>query len=120
LLSLKRFKKEKNMNRFDEINVKELAEHLKIENTVLVDVRNLDEVMHGIIESAIHIPLANLPNRYENLLTANHIIFYCHSGIRSAHAAAFLKQQEPTKRSYNLVGGIVAWREAGFPMKMKE
>lgn len=108
------------MSVYDEINVKELAEQLKIENTVLVDVRNLDEVMHGIIESAIYIPLANLPNRYEDLLNANHIIFYCHSGIRSAHAAAFLKQQEPTKHTYNLVGGIVAWREAGFPIKMKD
>jgi rhodanese-related sulfurtransferase len=108
------------MSIYDEINVKELAEQLKIENTVLVDVRNLDEVMHGIIESAIHIPLANLPNRYEELLNANHIIFYCHSGIRSAHAAAFLKQEEPTKHTYNLVGGIVAWREAGFPIKMKD
>jgi len=105
---------------FEEINVTELREHLKIEKTVLVDVRNKDEIILGMIESAIHIPLANLPNEYENLLAANQIIFYCHSGIRSAHAAAFLKEQEPSKHTYNLVGGIVAWRQAGFKLMVKD
>lgn len=108
------------MKKYEEINVKELREHLKIEKTVLVDVRNKDEIILGMIESAIHIPLANLPNAYENLLAANQIIFYCHSGIRSAQAATFIKEQEPSKHTYNLVGGIVAWRQAGFPLMMKD
>lgn len=104
------------MNSYEEIEVLELNEYLEKPNTVLVDVRNQDEVLLGVIDSAIHIPLANLPTTYAQLEEADTIIFYCHSGIRSAHAAAFITNQTNTNASvYNLIGGVVAWHQAGLP-----
>ncbi len=81
---------------------------------LLVDVRNDEEVARGIIEGAIHIPLAMLPAQYEQISKAESIVFYCHSGIRSAHAAAFASSMG-CKHAYNLSGGILAWGRAGYP-----
>jgi len=41
------------------------------------------------------------------------VVFYCHAGVRSAQAAAFVADQiEAT--IYNLRGGVLAWANAGF------
>lgn len=104
---------------FDEIEVNELKQLLQQPSTILVDVRNDDEVIHGIIETAIHIPLAKIPNHIEQFAKIENVIFYCHSGIRSAHAAAFLANQTDGKHIYNLVGGVVAWNKAGFAFVLK-
>lgn len=85
---------------------------------VLVDVRNLDEVLRGVIKDAIHIPLAALPAQYESLPKTEHIVFYCHSGIRSAHAADFLSSRG-YKNISHLKGGIIAWGNAGYTFAPK-
>jgi rhodanese-related sulfurtransferase len=41
-------------------------------------------------------------------------VFYCHSGIRSAQAAAFIVSKG-RGNVYNLRGGVLAWGKAGFP-----
>lgn len=107
------------MHTYEEIEVSELNQHLSKPSTILVDVRNHDEVIHGIIESAIHIPLAKIPNHINELTKMENVIFYCHSGIRSAHAAAFLANQTENKHIYNLIGGVVAWNKAGYPFVEK-
>ncbi len=86
---------------------------------LLVDVRNDDEVARGIIEGAIHIPLALLPLQCDKLNKAENIIFYCHSGVRSAHAAAFAASKG-YQNVYNLSGGILAWARAGLPFVAKK
>ena len=106
------------MHTFQEIDANTLATLLKAKKMTLVDVRNDDEVAHGIIEGAIHIPLAALPSNYEALLKAETLVFYCHSGVRSAHAAAFIHQHDFTS-AYNLTGGILAWVKAGLPLVKK-
>lgn len=102
------------MHNFKEITCEAFNDYIKQPSTKLVDVRNMDEVRLGVIKDAIHIPLAHLPNQYETLTDADNIIFYCHSGVRSAHAAAFLMQHVNSDVNvYNLVGGVVAWQKAG-------
>lgn len=103
---------------YQEINAHELAKILNEKNLTLIDVRNDDEVAHGKIEGATHIPLAALPSRYEALLKAEKLVFYCHSGVRSAHAAAFMTQHG-FESPYNLTGGILAWAKAGLPIVKK-
>ena len=43
------------------------------------------------------------------------IILYCRSGGRSVAAAEILIENEFTGTIYNMLGGITAWKEAGFP-----
>ncbi|NOT15221.1 MAG: rhodanese-like domain-containing protein [Methylotenera sp.] len=107
------------MNTFHEINAQELFELLSKQPVLLVDVRNQDEVMRGKIPSAIHIPLAMLPVEYEPLKKVENLVFYCHSGIRSAHAAAFAVSKG-CHNVFNLVGGVLAWEKAKFEFETQE
>jgi len=102
------------MNTYQQIQPNDLVAMLSSGPVLLVDVRNDDEVARGIIEGAIHIPLALLPLQSDALNKAESIVFYCHSGVRSAHAAAFAISKGH-KNVYNLSGGVLSWARAGFP-----
>lgn len=101
---------------YSDIEANDLLNMMANQSLLLVDVRNDDEVMRGVIPSAIHIPLVMLPVRIEPLTKVENIVFYCHSGIRSAHAAAFACSKG-CKNVYNLSGGILAWGKAGHPFE---
>ncbi len=102
------------MNTYGEISASELLAKLTDKNVLLVDVRNADEVARGIIANAVHVPLAMLPTQFARLPKASSTVFYCHSGVRSAHAAAYAAELG-SKNVYNLSGGILAWGKAGLP-----
>ena len=107
------------MSTFSEIQANDLFNSMSTEPLLLVDVRNDDEVARGIIAGAVHIPLALLPLKYDSLPKAESIVFYCHSGVRSAHAASFAASKG-SKNVYNLVGGVLAWAKAGHPFVAKD
>lgn len=106
------------MSTYQEIQSNDLHAMLSSASLLLVDVRNDDEVARGMIEGAIHIPLAMLPLQYDSLNKTDNVVFYCHSGIRSAHAAAFAASKG-CKNAYNLSGGVLAWARAGYPFVPK-
>jgi len=107
------------MKSYSEIEASDLFELITKPKVLLVDVRNDDEVARGIIPGAIHIQLSMLPVQYEKLMKANTVVFYCHSGIRSAHAADFAVSKGK-KDVFNLVGGVVAWGKAGYLLSKKK
>lgn len=106
------------MTSYTDIEAADLYELITKQKILLVDVRNDDEVARGIIAGAIHVQLSLLPAQYESLNSNLPIVFYCHSGIRSAHAAAFVSNKGST-HVYNLMGGIIAWGRAGYPFVTK-
>ncbi|HEX8552895.1 MAG TPA: molybdopterin-synthase adenylyltransferase MoeB [Abditibacteriaceae bacterium] len=75
---------------------------------VLLDVREPQEwgIVH--LEGATNIPLGSLPQRMNELDTADDIVVYCHHGMRSQKAINFLKKMGFDKLT-NLAGGIDAW-----------
>lgn len=101
------------MSQFHPIEATALSELITQQRVLLVDVRNEDEVMRGRIPNAIHIPLSMLPVEYQKLEDAQHVVFYCHSGVRSALAADFAASKGFT-HVYNLTGGVIAWARAGY------
>jgi adenylyltransferase/sulfurtransferase len=60
------------------------------------------------------IPLAELPGRLSEIDRSRDIVVYCHSGIRSAAAAEFLRRAG-YPRVRNLRGGILAWADEVDP-----
>lgn len=100
------------MSAYQDISASDLLNMMAAQPVLLVDVRNGDEVARGIIPGAIHIPLAALPGEYDALSKAGNIVFYCHSGVRSAHAADFASGKG-CKNVFNLSGGVLAWARAG-------
>jgi rhodanese-related sulfurtransferase len=103
------------MSGYQEIEAFELNALLTKGALVLIDVRSDEEAARGIIPGARHIPLHLLPLRHEELADAQSLAFYCHSGLRSAQACAFMASKGRSNL-YNLQGGVLAWGKAGFPL----
>jgi hydroxyacylglutathione hydrolase len=79
----------------------------------LVDVRSPEEWSEGHLPGAIHIPLAQLPDRIRELNTTSPIVVHCRGGGRSSIATSFLKLHGAADVS-NLMGGFEAWVTQGF------
>ena len=79
---------------------------------ILVDVREAEELEHGMIPTAKHIPLAQIPDALEypkmfGLSKEKKIIFHCRSGSRSATATALAL--EKGFQAINYEGSILDW-----------
>lgn len=100
-----------------EIDVKELSELMSRDHApLLLDVRTAPERELASIEPSILIPLHELEDRVDELAAhqQQEIVVYCHHGIRSAHAVAWLRQMG-FKGATNLAGGIDMWSIAIDP-----
>ncbi|NIN53202.1 MAG: hypothetical protein GTO23_08625 [Nitrososphaeria archaeon] len=84
---------------------------------VVLDVRTKSKYDSGHNYAAVWIPVAELEERIGEL--AGHendeIIVYCASGGRSVTASGILDSYNFTK-VYNMLGGISAWQNAGYPV----
>jgi rhodanese-related sulfurtransferase len=95
------------------IEVAQIPDPIPAGVTVL-DVRDQVEWHHAHIDDATHIPLADLPERVDELPGDRQLLVVCKVGGRSAQATAFLR--EKGFEAINLAGGMVDWADAGRPM----
>ncbi len=91
-------------NYFEEITLKELKK--LVFRYELLDVRT-DFERNELNIGGIHIPLNDLPSRFNEIPSNNPIIVYCKSGVRSLHAIDYLKQKGFKNQLINLKGGIL-------------
>ena len=88
---------------------RELSEELRHgKKVILLDVREPHEWDIAHLEGSKLIPLRDLPERVNELDTADEIVAYCHTGGRSARATDFLRGMG-YKKVRNLEGGVEAW-----------
>jgi glyoxylase-like metal-dependent hydrolase (beta-lactamase superfamily II)/rhodanese-related sulfurtransferase len=80
----------------------------------ILDVRDPDEWEAGHIEGAMHLPFDVVEQRSNELDATWPLAVICGSGQRSTIAAALLLRHG-FAHLYNVVGGMQAWEEAGFP-----
>ena len=78
------------------------------EKLVLIDVREPWEYALCRIEGAKHVPLGSLAASLETLPDVDEVICYCHRGMRSLDAAAWLRFHG-IERAKSLAGGIERW-----------
>jgi len=76
--------------------------------TRLIDVREEWEHKIAHIENSELIPLSNFMKHLKDLNEDDELIFYCHTGARSANVCMFLAERG-FKNLINLKGGIEAW-----------
>lgn len=98
------------MSMFETVSVDDVPE-----NAAILDVREDDEWVLGRAAGALHIPLGQLPDRFEELDPDTDYYVICRTGGRSARASDFL-----VNRGYsvvNVAGGSGAWLESGRPME---
>lgn len=93
-----------------EIAAHAAAERLQAEpdTTILLDVREHEELQSAAVVGAIHIPMGTVPARLDEIDRDRTVICMCHLGGRSAQVAEFLRAQG-YKDVLNLTGGIEAW-----------
>jgi glyoxylase-like metal-dependent hydrolase (beta-lactamase superfamily II)/rhodanese-related sulfurtransferase len=78
---------------------------------VVLDVRNLGERALGAIDGSLHIPLAELPRRLDEVPTDRPVVVHCAGGYRSSVAASVLRAAGRRDVS-DLLGGYGAWAQA--------
>jgi rhodanese-related sulfurtransferase len=78
------------------------------EELFLVDVREPWEYQLCRIEGAKHVPLGSLAANLNMLPDVDEVICYCHRGMRSLDAAAWLRFQG-IEKAKSLAGGIERW-----------
>ncbi len=93
------------------IDAEKMDELLLKTDTIIIDVREPDELPLVTEFEHTKIPLTQLKNKMNELPEKN-IIFFCQSGIRSLQAAAMASAYfGENKECYSLEGGIVAWKK---------
>jgi rhodanese-related sulfurtransferase len=102
-----------------QIDAEQLEQLRQTGELSLLDVRTDPEVARGLIAGAKHIPLNQLPDRYEELDRQAMLVVYCQSGARSAQACAWLAERG-FAQVQNLEGGLLAWVRAGLPLTTSE
>ena len=100
-----------------DVSPAEAVQLINRENALVLDVRNEAEFAGGHIADARNIPLAQLPERINELRKYQQkpIVVNCQGGVRSGSACAQLKKAGFT-RLYNLRGGMNAWKQAKLPV----
>ena len=93
----------------DHMSASELKQRLDSNNPpILIDVRGAAEREEVKIEATdMHIPMDVFAQRVDNIPRTGNIVLYCHLGIRSNAARAWLESQEIP--ASHLQGGIESW-----------
>jgi hydroxyacylglutathione hydrolase len=99
-----------------EVSVQEAWHLAKTGKGVIVDVREPEELAAAAVPEARHIPLGELAQRVEELPNDRELLLFCRSGNRSSFATAYLRANG-RQDAVNVAGGILAWAEAGLPMR---
>ncbi|MFE4359893.1 rhodanese-like domain-containing protein [Kitasatospora sp. NPDC056800] len=82
----------------------------------VLDVRTCGERETGAIEGSLHITLAELPGRLDEIPTDRPLVVHCASGHRSSIAASLLRHHGHTDVS-DLLGGYGAWHTLTHPAR---
>ena len=79
------------------------------EKLLVVDVREPWEFQTAHIAGSKHIPMGDIPARFnQELDPEEHIVVVCHLGVRSMNVTAWLRQQG-FEKVQSLRGGIDRW-----------
>jgi rhodanese-related sulfurtransferase len=92
-----------------EITPREVKELLAHDDKVLfVDVREPWEYDATHIEGSVLIPLREIPSNLARLENAEQLVLFCHHGMRSLDAAAWLRSRG-VEGAKSMSGGIERW-----------
>ncbi|MGM0577242.1 MAG: molybdopterin-synthase adenylyltransferase MoeB [Myxococcota bacterium] len=105
-----------------EISVQDLKERLDANpRPVLIDIREPDETMNGVIPGAVIVPRGLLEQKIEAMVPDRDrpIALYCAGGFRSALSAKSLEEMG-YRDVVNILGGVGAWSRAGYDLEHRK
>jgi hydroxyacylglutathione hydrolase len=86
------------------------------EDWVVLDVRSRDEWVEGHIEGSLNIYVGLLEGRVDEVPKGKRVAVMCKSGTRSSFASSILLRAGRAN-IHNVLGGMDAWKKAGYPME---
>ena len=93
----------------DAISVRDLADMRSAgKKHAVLDVREARELEICRLDGALHVPMAEIPARTDDLPTDQLLVVICHHGARSQMVVEFLRGAG-FDNAVNLDGGIDAW-----------
>ena len=105
------------INSVGKMSVPELKSKLEEAELLLLDVREPNEWKEeGIIEGAKCIHFADLPDKMSSLPKNKPIAVTCSVGNRASTAVSILEREGFNDLS-NVLGGMTAWTNLGYPTK---
>ena len=97
-----------------------LAAYQKVQNGLMIDVREFFEYRKSRIKDAINIPSSgHLEVSADTIDKQSNLFLYCTSGFRSKRVAKFFSE-EGFNNVFSLDGGIMAWKKEGLPVVKKK
>jgi len=100
----------------EEITPTELKQRLDNgEDIQIIDVREDNEFAFARIPNSVHIPLAQVLARMDEIDPTRETVVHCKMGGRSARAIDALQRSGFTGKLANLKGGILAWSDEVDP-----
>ncbi|NJD53846.1 MAG: MBL fold metallo-hydrolase [Candidatus Methanoperedens sp.] len=96
--------------------VDNLHEKLAENELFVLDVRKKEEYTGGHIPGAVNIYVGELEKRLSEVPPDRPVVSVCSTGNRSGIGASILARGN-FKNVYNLIGGMKAWKEKGYPAK---
>lgn len=96
------------------VSPREVYERRADEKVVIIDVRTPAEFRQERIREAINKPLDDIEKWVQELPKDKTIYFVCRSGNRSGIAQR-MAAQRGYANTFNMVGGMIAWRREGLP-----
>ncbi|HVJ06109.1 MAG TPA: rhodanese-like domain-containing protein [Candidatus Saccharimonadales bacterium] len=92
-----------------EITPQEVRElQARNEELLVLDVREFWERQTASITPSEHIPMAEIPARVQELDPEQHVVVYCHHGVRSLSVTDWLRKQG-FEKVRSMAGGIDKW-----------
>lgn len=101
---------QRSLNAYSNITVEKLEDLRKNQDIQILDVRNQNEWENGHIPGAHHIPLSELPSRYNELNNKKPVYVHCASGVRSAIASSIITPH--VRDVFNISGGYNEWNKS--------
>jgi rhodanese-related sulfurtransferase len=80
------------------------------DDAFILDVREPDEWLAGHVDGSLHIPMGQIPARFDEVPQDRRVVVVCRSGHRSARVTGYLR--ELGYDVVNLEGGLAAWEAA--------
>lgn len=101
------------------ISPQEAFERFSKDEARLVDIRETDEYTQEFVPGSRLIPLSIIAKHPLKDADApdKPIVFFCHSGNRTANASDLLERLAGDVQAYRLDGGISGWEKAGLPVE---
>lgn len=97
------------------VTPREVYEQREKKDVLIVDVRTPEEFREERIKEAVNKPLDEINNWVKELPKDKKIYFVCRSGNRSGIAQR-IAQREGYTNTYNMEGGMRAWKREGLPV----